>query len=253
MALAKWKLLELGAVFVEADLHRAATNVTVLHDQWLPDRDTGRKRQVDGVVRFTEGGRDYLRTIEVQKRGKKIGPGDLDKFLTKADRLNAQRTTIVSEAGFTKSALERLAKHAAALDAVHMKPVRARSLPPWLREFDSAYVTDDGKGEPISAVRFERYAYVSLPAGEIWRYVFLASPRVSGTEAVLAVLIEPHAERDDGAQRIVGRALVRPGSRHRLTGMSLIVGTSDGRQISFSAQPPIDPADHSMTVWRGGD
>ncbi|MEE8337550.1 MAG: hypothetical protein V3R95_05775 [Dehalococcoidia bacterium] len=244
MALPKWKLLELGAVFVEADLSRFATDVSVLHDQQLPDRVTGRRRQVDGVVRFTEGGRRYLRTIEVQRRGAKVGTGDLDKFIQKADRLGAQRTTIVAEAGFTGPAVERLPEHAALIDAIHMKTVRRRSLPSYLRDFRSVRMMDDTQQRVIGDAKLDSYAYVSIPSGDIWRYVFLASPNLRGTDAVVALLVEP--EPDDDTARFIMRALTKPGGRREISRVGMTFEYKDGTVETLEVRRP--PGVQSVVV-----
>ncbi|HJM88950.1 MAG TPA: hypothetical protein QF624_04890 [Dehalococcoidia bacterium] len=234
MALEKWQLLELGAVFVEADLSRMATDVSVEHDQRLPDRVTRRPRQVDGVVRFTEGGRRYLRTIEVQKRGAKIGSGELDKFITKADRLGAQRTTIVSEAGFTAPALERLVDHAKMLDAIHMKKLRRRSVPGHLRDLLGIEMIDDEQHRSMGNTSLQPYAYVSIPSGEVWRYVFIASPQVQGTDAVIAVLSEP-ADALGGA-RVVVTAFTKPGGQKKVSRVGMNLEYEDGSVSTVEAR-----------------
>jgi hypothetical protein len=128
--LPKGLLIELVTHAVEvvlADDH--AEGVQIVHRAHLPEKATGNLREVDAAIHYRLAGRRFVRTVEVQDRGKRVGVQTVDQFFAKAQVLGVHRTTIVSMAGFTKPALDRIRTESDLLDAIHLRPTEADDWP----------------------------------------------------------------------------------------------------------------------------
>ena len=238
MAISRWKLVELAVFFAERSLEDA-TNVSIEHDAKLPDRLTGALRQVDVAIRYSQGGRGYLRTVEVQHRGKKIGPEFIDSMVSKADRVGAHRTTLVSAAGFTKAAADRLAEHPSLFDAVLVRPLRFADRPDVFRSPGGHLVVEQSTRQIIKATTPEYWEYRRL-SDDVVRHIEISDSSFAGTTAAQALIIDPGAIRDDGMVDAVHQVLVKPGSKAKLSSFGTSQFQSDGWHhtvVSMGAEP----------------
>jgi len=227
MTLAKWKLIELATTFVEQSLEASASNVTVEHDARIPDRGSGALRQVDVAVRYSLGGRSYLRTVEVQNRGRKIGSSFVDSIVTKADRIGAHRTTVVSTHGFTKPALQRIAEQPHLLDAARLKPLRVSDLPELFRTMSDVEAKDDSRGGVVMKTAVVEYWTYERLDGSGRRQVAISDLSIPGTEAAGAIILDPDDVCDEFA-RVTLAALAKPGSQRQLNRIGMRITRKDG-------------------------
>lgn len=95
--------------------HGAGSSVTF--DARLPELGTGTLRQVDVAIETTQAGRSYVRIVEVQHRSRSVTLQFIDSLQGKMSALGAHRATIVATAGFTQTAIERVATYGHQVDA----------------------------------------------------------------------------------------------------------------------------------------
>jgi hypothetical protein len=154
-------LAELASHIIEIEMaRREGVPAQVVFNAELPERETGTYRQVDSAMRYELAGRPYVRTVEARDRKRKIGPEFIDQIVGKAGRLGIHRTTIVSTAGYTSTALRRIEAQGELLDAVDLRPAKPAD---WLvrpPETSQIYFDD----VPI-AVQFETRAYCDAMSG----------------------------------------------------------------------------------------
>lgn len=80
-------------------------------DDRLPDKDTGRKRQVDISIRLKDGPTEFLAIVEARNRSRPVGIDYVEQVKTKREAVGADKAIIVSNKGFYKSALEKAKKY----------------------------------------------------------------------------------------------------------------------------------------------
>lgn len=85
-------------------------DAAVSHNEQLEDR-IGHARQFDVVVRGTLGGRQILGVVECKDHTRRIGPGPIEAFATKAADVRANLTMFASARGFTRRAIEKARHH----------------------------------------------------------------------------------------------------------------------------------------------
>lgn len=86
-------------------------SVRIEAPKMMPNKDTGRLREHDIVLTFTEGHRELLMAIECRDRSKPVGVPDVEQFHSKRERTGIDRGIIVSQTGFTKTAIEKAASY----------------------------------------------------------------------------------------------------------------------------------------------
>lgn len=73
----------------------------------LIDKDTGKKRQIDISIRMTDGPTSFLGIVEARDRSRKVGVPYLEEVRSKRDSVGAHKAFIVSNKGFTATALDK--------------------------------------------------------------------------------------------------------------------------------------------------
>ena len=73
----------------------------------LIDKDTGKKRQIDISIRMTDGPTSFLGIVEARDRSRKVGVPYLEEVKSKRDSVGAHKAFIVSNKGFTTTALDK--------------------------------------------------------------------------------------------------------------------------------------------------
>lgn len=189
MVLARWKILELAAFFVERALRSERSGVSVEYDVVLPDKVTGDPRRFEILVRSSDGRREFLRSVEVQRRKRRVGAPELSEWADKASRTGIHRVTVVSQAGFSRPALRRVQNEPALFDAVQLRPARAREVPD-LGNLTSISMADDTRGVPLGEVPLEPWLWLPLSEGAGGRVlVLLGTPTLPQGEAVIALIL----------------------------------------------------------------
>lgn len=227
MKLQKWKIAELAVFFVERELASGAADIQVEHDVRLPDRVNGELRQVDVAIRYKINGRAHLRTVEIQDRGRKIGSAEVDAFVTKADRLGAQRTTIVSVAGFTSPAMRRISELGHLLDAARVRSLHAKDIPEFARTLAPAMAHDDTRDIPLREVPFTHWVY-QFEGGT--RLVSLADLSLHDVSSACALVCDPTAPPP---RETLVALLSRPGGRRTINRFRFTYQEEDGTTRGF--------------------
>lgn len=96
----------------------------------LPDRSTGRLREVDVSIRSEVGSQPLLIIEECRDHRRKVGPDYVEQIATKRDDVRASKAVIVSTAGFTKGARTKAEHHGIGL--MTMKEALAEEWASWL-------------------------------------------------------------------------------------------------------------------------
>ena len=189
MVLARWKILELAAFFVERALRAERSSVSVDYNVELPDRVTGDPRRFEIVVRSTDGRHEFLRSVEVQRRKKRVGAPELGEWADKAGRTGIHRVTAVSLAGFTKPALNRVQEEPDLFDAIQLRPAGAREVPD-LGNLTSIGMADDTRGVPLGDVPLEPWLWLPFSEGGGERVlILLGTPTLPRGEALIALIL----------------------------------------------------------------
>ena len=94
--------------WIEQCLHDTAK---VTPNAKLPDKDTGKLRQIDVLIELEDGPTKILIMVEARDRSRKFGVPALEALVTKRDSVGVDAACIVSSEGFTKTALEKAPKH----------------------------------------------------------------------------------------------------------------------------------------------
>jgi hypothetical protein len=81
-------------------------NVSVKSPDYLIDRVSGKRREHDVVVRYTQGRRTLIVAIECRERARRIDSPQIEAFYTKCDHTGVNQGVIVSSRGFTPEALK---------------------------------------------------------------------------------------------------------------------------------------------------
>lgn len=89
-------------------LHERA--IVTLDDR-LPDKDTGRNRQIDISIRLKDGPTEFLAIIEARDRSRPVGIGYVEQVNSKRESVGADKAIIVSKKGFYKTALEKAKRY----------------------------------------------------------------------------------------------------------------------------------------------
>jgi hypothetical protein len=82
-------------------------NVRVESPKRLPDKDTGRLREHDVVLTFTQAHHEFLLALECRDRTRPVGVPEIEAFHAKCLRTGIGRGVVVSSAGFRKSSLKK--------------------------------------------------------------------------------------------------------------------------------------------------
>jgi len=82
-------------------------NVKVESPKRLRDKDTGRLREHDVVLTFTQAHHEFLLALECRDRSRPVGVPDVEAFHAKCLRTGIGRGLMVSPNGFTKTALRK--------------------------------------------------------------------------------------------------------------------------------------------------
>jgi hypothetical protein len=93
--------------FVERHL---AADAVVQESASLPDRVTGRMREVDVLITYTVGGRPILIGVECRRRSRRDAVSWVEEMRAKHDDLPTDRLVLVSASGFSASAAAK-ARH----------------------------------------------------------------------------------------------------------------------------------------------
>jgi hypothetical protein len=100
----KGKLFEDLVYTISKCLHERAE---VVLDDRLPDKDTGRKRQIDISVCLKDGPAEFLAIIEARDRSRPVGVEYIEQVESKRKSVCADKAVVVSNKGFYKNALEK--------------------------------------------------------------------------------------------------------------------------------------------------
>jgi hypothetical protein len=73
----------------------------------LPDQVTGRPREHDVVLTFTQRHHKIILVLECRDRSRKVGVNAIEEFRSKCEDTGVHRGIIVSSTGFTRDALEK--------------------------------------------------------------------------------------------------------------------------------------------------
>lgn len=99
----EWRKFELLVTQIERQL--APKGAVVKSPDKIKDKITRRMREVDASIRYEIDSKPFLITVECRKRNKKQDDTWLEQVITKRDKIGANRTIVVSEKGFSKSAI----------------------------------------------------------------------------------------------------------------------------------------------------
>jgi hypothetical protein len=94
---------EKAVAHVQAQFDSAAT---VTHNEVIADR-LGHRRQFDVAIRGTFAGQAILGVIECKDLKRKVGPSEIDAFVTKSQDVNANVRVFMARRGFTRKALQK--------------------------------------------------------------------------------------------------------------------------------------------------
>jgi hypothetical protein len=86
-------------------------NVLVESPKRLPDKDTGRVREHDVVLTFTQRHHQIVVALECRDRSRKVGVPDVEAFQAKCLRTGIDRGIMVSSTGFAQTALVKAASY----------------------------------------------------------------------------------------------------------------------------------------------
>lgn len=87
----------------------------VTSPDWLEDRTSGRKREVDLSIRQKVGGQSVLIIEECRDHKRKVGVQYIEQAKQKRDDVKANKLVVVSTEGFTRGAKEKAEHHGIAL------------------------------------------------------------------------------------------------------------------------------------------
>jgi hypothetical protein len=87
------------------------SNVLVESPKRLRDKDTGRLREHDVVLIFTQRHHEILMALECRDRSRKVGVNSVEEFHSKCGGTGVHSGVIVSSTGFTQTALEKAARY----------------------------------------------------------------------------------------------------------------------------------------------
>jgi hypothetical protein len=82
-------------------LHNTAEIIPNTH---LNDKDTGKPRQIDLLIRFKDGPSNSIGIVEIRDRSRKVGVNYIEEVKSKKDSVNADFAVIISNGGFHKTA-----------------------------------------------------------------------------------------------------------------------------------------------------
>ena len=122
---ARWKLLERVVAAIE---HSVATveGTAVTANAKVPERLTGKPRQVDVLVQFPASGREFRIAVEVRDYSSPLSLPQIEGLISKLGKLDVDKSAIVAQSGFSEDA--RAAVVAAGIEALDIKAVE---LPFW--------------------------------------------------------------------------------------------------------------------------
>jgi Restriction endonuclease len=86
-------------------------NVLVESPKRLRDKVTGRLREHDVVLTFTQRHHKILMALECKDRSRKVGVNSIEEFHSKCRDTGVHRGIMVSSTGFTRGALEKAANY----------------------------------------------------------------------------------------------------------------------------------------------
>ncbi|NQW17108.1 MAG: restriction endonuclease [Chloroflexi bacterium] len=152
----RWKLLEFVALAIEL-YHSRGESTQVTYDDKIPEISSSSRRQVDISLRSTAAEHEFLRIVEVQDRIDKIGSPFIDLVGGKLAAIGAHRATIVSTAGFTAPAIEKLRNASDKLDGFTLRKSLKSD---WVKQWGVDHVEfTDGQvthNFPLESLTFEK-------------------------------------------------------------------------------------------------
>jgi len=83
------------------------SKVTIESPGFLVDRVTNQKREIDVLIRFSQGHHKQVIAIECKDRKKPVGVPDVEAFNTKTCDLKITKVVMVSSSGFRKNAIKK--------------------------------------------------------------------------------------------------------------------------------------------------
>jgi hypothetical protein len=90
--------------WINENLHK---NSTITPNDYLIDKVTGRKRQIDISIRLKDGPTDFLAIVEVRDRSRPVGIEYIEQIKSKRDSVNANLAIVVSKNGFFATAIKK--------------------------------------------------------------------------------------------------------------------------------------------------
>lgn len=84
-----------------------ANDVSVEESDFLVDRETGKNREVDIVLKSQLGDYPVVLSVEVTNRSRRAGSGWVEEMAGKHQALQTNKLVLVSRLGFTKPAMEK--------------------------------------------------------------------------------------------------------------------------------------------------
>jgi restriction endonuclease len=86
-------------------------NVEVTSPMRLRDKDSGRLREHDVVITFSQGHHKVLIALECRDRSRKVGVGEIEAFRTKCEATSVPMGMIVSSKGFAATAVTKAKRY----------------------------------------------------------------------------------------------------------------------------------------------
>jgi len=86
-------------------------NVKVTSPMRLRDKDSGRLREHDVVIRFSQGHHEVVIALECRDRSRKVGVEEVEAFRTKCEATSVPIGIIVSSKGFAATAVTKAKRH----------------------------------------------------------------------------------------------------------------------------------------------
>lgn len=156
----KWRNFEEVVARIEHLL--APQGAVVKSPDRIPDKVTGRMREVDGSIRFTVGSSPILITIECRDRSNESDDTWIEQLKTKREKIGAQQTIAVHSKGLTRSAI--LSAKQYGIEVRQLSDITDEVIGQWAKNtqitlFVANYITlrvnvhyDTGKTDPELAV-----------------------------------------------------------------------------------------------------
>jgi hypothetical protein len=198
--LARGQLLEIVTHALELDQGGAAR---VVYDAYIPELLTGKPRQVDIGVFGQVSGRVFLRIVEVQHRDRRVTVEFVDRVEGKRAALCAHRATIVTTAGFTSGALDRIRAASHQLDAFELALGREHD---WPKAWPLREVSVEINGVPRAVPLEHRRYRNALTRGLVCDLLY--GPVLVGAKVLLfCIAVPPNGRANQSRVFAVGHGI----------------------------------------------